>query len=486
MAALTVACSKKYAPRPISSEAAAAFARAEVTGMGGSLVIDAEVLRELGFQPRAEETPNGDFLLDLLVRVLPAFAAEMKDDPAAPILARTAVLLGLVREWAIAPHAQRLGIVVAMNPANPAAFANDSLVLLAVKEGEEENRALIQGLGAAVRAASGRPLVATENGDLCVAREAVPEVPFQVCLRPGPGFIALGTAEVLATLAEPSTPGRRESGPALRLVVSVPAQGRGELLVEGHGELRVSGTFEPEDPKLAETVEEGAKKLLQMADAQRAKSRLLLAGALKEVQASVAADAEAPDRMKSAVAGATAEQLLDPRGEYAAIRRSVRITRDGKAVRGELTVPEDQVRRFARIDQGMVTTVATVGILSAIAIPGFIKYQCRSKASEARVVLATAREAMEEYRAEHGAYAGSLQLAGYAPASRGRYAVCTRTGCVPRGAAAEEACAEALGATAEEKGSAPALCAAGEIDGSPDVWVIDASGAPAAVRSACQ
>lgn len=485
MVALAVACSKKYTPRPISTEAAAAFARAEFSGMGGSLVIDGEVLRELGFRPSPDAGQRGDLLLDFAVSLLPMMAAEMKDESAGPILGRTAVLLALVREWAIAPDAQRIAVVVQVNPAQPDATANGSLVLLAVKGGEKENRELLQGLGAAVRAASGRPLVARENGNLCIAREAIPEAPFQVCLQAKDGLIALGTSEALATLAEPpSTPASRESGPALRLVLNVPGQGRGELLVEGHGDVRVSGTFEPEDPALAGTVEEKAKKLLEAADMQRSRSRLVMAGALKEVQAALDADADAPDRMKSAVAGADAERLLDPRGEYAAIRKSIKIERKGKVVTGELTIPEAQVRRFAQIDQGMLTTVATVGVLSAIAIPNYMKYQCRSKASEGPFVLKAARNAMELYRVEHGRPALRLELAGYAPEPSGHYTVCAKSGCVPPASpAAQAACEEALVLLVEEEGG---LCAAGEINGVMDVWVLGESGTPSVVRSACE
>jgi type IV pilus assembly protein PilA len=207
-------------------------------------------------------------------------------------------------------------------------------------------------------------------------------------------------------------------------------------------------------------------------------------GALKEVQAALDADPDAPGRMKSAVAGADAERLLDPRGEYAAIRKSIKIERNGKVVTGELTIPEAQVRRFAQIDQGMLTTVATVGVLSAIAIPNYMKYQCRAKASEGPVVLKAARSAMEAYRVEHGKPVLRLELAGYAPAPGAHYTVCTRSGCVPSASpAAREACEEVLEFLPEEVGG---LCAAGEINGVMDVWVLGESGTPSVVRSACE
>ena len=52
----------------------------------------------------------------------------------------------------------------------------------------------------------------------------------------------------------------------------------------------------------------------------------------------------------------------------------------------------------------LMIVVAIIGILAAIAIPNFIKFQLRSKAGEAKVNLAGIRTAQESYFADAGTY----------------------------------------------------------------------------------
>jgi len=52
----------------------------------------------------------------------------------------------------------------------------------------------------------------------------------------------------------------------------------------------------------------------------------------------------------------------------------------------------------------LMIVVAIIGILAAIAIPNFIKFQLRSKASEGKVNLAAIRTAQESFFAEVGTY----------------------------------------------------------------------------------
>jgi len=367
LAVLTLACAKRVEPRRITAEAAAAFGRTQPDGPGGTLVLDVDALRELGFRPADGKDPEGNLLLlDLAVEALPAVAAEMGDAPAAAPLARSAVLLRLVGEWAKAPSVQRLGVVVQLDPAKPEQAADAALVLLAVKEGEGENRELLQGLGAAIRAATGRALVRTERGNLCTAKEAAPELPFQVCVQPGPGFFALGTEKALSTLATAApAPAAREPGPVLHLFTRLPRVGRVELTIEGRGALRFAGRLEADDPAMAEQLKKGLDAALLQLDLQAERRRRVMSEALTQVKGSIGKDPEAPGRMKGAVAGATTETVLDPRGEYAALRRSIRVARDGKALSAELTLPEGQVRRIAQFDQSL-TTAGVVGVLAAV------------------------------------------------------------------------------------------------------------------------
>ena len=59
--------------------------------------------------------------------------------------------------------------------------------------------------------------------------------------------------------------------------------------------------------------------------------------------------------------------------------------------------------------------VAVIGILAAIAIPNFIKFQCKSKQSEARTVLSQIHAAEMAFFAEHGFYTSDLAALGVMP-----------------------------------------------------------------------
>ena len=54
----------------------------------------------------------------------------------------------------------------------------------------------------------------------------------------------------------------------------------------------------------------------------------------------------------------------------------------------------------------LMIVVAIIGILAAIAIPNFLKFQLRSKTGEAKTNLAALRTAEEGYFAEYGVYVG--------------------------------------------------------------------------------
>jgi len=62
----------------------------------------------------------------------------------------------------------------------------------------------------------------------------------------------------------------------------------------------------------------------------------------------------------------------------------------------------------------LMIAVAIVGILAAVAIPTFMRFQMKAKAGEAKTNLSAIRTAEESYRAEHGNY---LAQAAQVPAS---------------------------------------------------------------------
>ena len=57
----------------------------------------------------------------------------------------------------------------------------------------------------------------------------------------------------------------------------------------------------------------------------------------------------------------------------------------------------------------LMIVVAIIGILAAIAIPNFLRFQLKSKSSEGKVNLAAIRTAEESYLAEFGTYVAATE-----------------------------------------------------------------------------
>ncbi len=64
---------------------------------------------------------------------------------------------------------------------------------------------------------------------------------------------------------------------------------------------------------------------------------------------------------------------------------------------------------------GNALVVPMIGVLAAIAIPNFVKFQCRSKQSEAKANLRSLSVAEEAYFAEKGEYSRDAGVIGFAP-----------------------------------------------------------------------
>lgn len=65
----------------------------------------------------------------------------------------------------------------------------------------------------------------------------------------------------------------------------------------------------------------------------------------------------------------------------------------------------------------LMIVVAIIGILAAIAIPNFLRFQLKSKSSEGKVNIAAIRTAEESYLAEFNAYVGATASPAGAPSS---------------------------------------------------------------------
>lgn len=69
----------------------------------------------------------------------------------------------------------------------------------------------------------------------------------------------------------------------------------------------------------------------------------------------------------------------------------------------------------------LMVVVAIIGILSAIAVPNFKKYQAKSKQSEAKIQLAALYQTEVSAQADYNTYATCIEDLGYEAAPKGYY-----------------------------------------------------------------
>ena len=433
-----------YQARPVSNEAANLFARADSPGPGASLIVDVETLRELGFvsAPPAEGEAAPPTLGDALVAAMPLLVAVAEKPDEKPLLARFAVYARLFQRWDAWPHTQRLGILLATptGEIDEQVVLDNAVLLIAVGADEAANKRVLEGFAAldrSYRSAPGAlpehaPKTRLEQGKLCVESE---KLPAPLCLHGGGGFYALGTSTALAT-ALASAPG---PAPAvdpklppdlLRLGFENPGLGKASVRLSGRDALRLEARVESTQPQLIAKLEEGLNKLLAQWDGSRAETRTLVVTELDLAKASLAADGGAPLALKAAAQALTADLVLDPEGHIEALRGSVKLTRGANELQAELTFPEPLVKMTAERLSG-AATIPVAGILASIAIPNFIKYQCRSKQGEARANLRGLGTAQMAFAQEKNAWSSSFEELGFLLEPGTRYTYCMAGGCLP-------------------------------------------------------
>lgn len=77
----------------------------------------------------------------------------------------------------------------------------------------------------------------------------------------------------------------------------------------------------------------------------------------------------------------------------------------------------------------LMVVVAIIGILAAVAVPQFSKFQAKSRQSEAKSSLANLYTAEKGFNAEYAGYATAFQALGYAPAGDVLYDVGFQAAC---------------------------------------------------------
>ncbi len=129
----------------------------------------------------------------------------------------------------------------------------------------------------------------------------------------------------------------------------------------------------------------------------------------------------------------------------------------------------------------LMIVVAIIGILAAIAIPNFLKFQAKARQSEAKTSLAAIFTAQTAYYAEYSTMAGSFTEANWEPAGTSKYAFAMwdstegSTDAILVAAAQGidgPACNAALPAGQVIEFTA---CAAGNVDNDPDTdrWMVN-------------
>ncbi len=120
-------------------------------------------------------------------------------------------------------------------------------------------------------------------------------------------------------------------------------------------------------------------------------------------------------------------------------------------------VSKKKMRGFTLIE--VMIVVAIIGILSAIAIPNFMRFQARSKQSEAKTNLKALYTAQKAYFGEKDRYLNNFKTIGFEPEAGNRYSYGqTSHTCAPtEPAAADRAAALVAGCLGQDASRFPTI-----------------------------
>jgi len=143
-----------------------------------------------------------------------------------------------------------------------------------------------------------------------------------------------------------------------------------------------------------------------------------------------------------------------------------------------------QKKAFTLIE--LMIVVAIIGILAAIAVPNFIKFQCRSKQSEAKGNLKALYVSQEAFRAENDTYTDvadvPADLTGSTAVSRAQ--LTNFLGWVPKGQKLRYG--YAIGTADATSFAATAGAAIGAVSDIADAWSINSANVLTNTSNGCQ
>jgi len=175
-------------------------------------------------------------------------------------------------------------------------------------------------------------------------------------------------------------------------------------------------------------------------------------------------------------------------------------------------VSKKKMRGFTLIE--VMIVVAIIGILSAIAIPNFMRFQARSKQSEAKTNLKALYTAQKAYFGEKDRYLNNFRTVGFEPEAGNRYSYGQIAGCTQVTAPANRRADLETGCLGQDESRFPTIpsdtrapasdigvlpteedcpecdftaTAIGNADNDPaaDTWVVTSSALPIAATNGC-